>query len=61
MQLYDPKREYKKHKSEINASIQKILDHGIFIMVREVKELENKLSEYVGVKHCIGVSMEPML
>ena len=56
MQMYDPKREYKNHKSEINTSIQNVLDHGIFINGPEVKELENKLSEYIGVKHCIGVS-----
>ena len=56
MQMYDPKREYKTHKSEINTSIQNVLDHGIFINGPEVKELENKLSEYVNVKHCIGVS-----
>jgi dTDP-4-amino-4,6-dideoxygalactose transaminase len=30
------------------------LDHGNYIMGPEVEELETKLAEYVGVKHCIS-------
>ena len=56
LQMYDPTREYKYHKKEIDESIQNVLNHGLFINGPEVKELESKLSEYVGVKHCIGVS-----
>lgn len=50
------KAEYQKRKEEINQAIQKVLDHSIFIEGPEVKELEIKLSEYVGVKHCITVA-----
>ena len=56
IQMYDPKREYKKNKEEIDTAIHKVLDHGIFINGPEVKELENKLTEFVGVKHAIAVS-----
>ena len=56
IQMYDPKREYQSHKKEIDEGIQNVLDHGIFINGPEVKELEEKLTKYVGVKHAIGVS-----
>ena len=56
IQMYDPKREYKTHKPEIDAAIHQVLDHGIFINGPEVAKLEQTLSEYVGVKHAIGVS-----
>lgn len=56
IQMYDPKREYQSHKKDIDEGIQKVLDHGIFINGPEVKELEEKLSKYVDVKHAIGVS-----
>jgi UDP-2-acetamido-2-deoxy-ribo-hexuluronate aminotransferase len=56
IQMYDPKREYKMHKSEIDNSIQTVLNHGLFIDGPEVKELESKLANYVGTKYCIAVS-----
>ena len=56
LQMYDPKREYQTHKQEIDAAIQGVLDHGLFINGPEVKELEKKLCDYTGSKHAIGVS-----
>jgi UDP-2-acetamido-2-deoxy-ribo-hexuluronate aminotransferase len=56
IQMYDPKREYKTHKKDIDESIHRVLDHGIFINGPEVKELEPKLSEFSGAKHAISVS-----
>jgi UDP-2-acetamido-2-deoxy-ribo-hexuluronate aminotransferase len=41
-------------KKEIDARISSVLAHGNYIMGPEVKELEAKLAEYVGVKHAIG-------
>ena len=46
----------KSLREEINRRIKLVLDHGKFILGPEVKELEKKLAEYVGVKHCISVS-----
>jgi dTDP-4-amino-4,6-dideoxygalactose transaminase len=54
--LLDLKRQYASIKPEIGHAIQKVLDHGMFIMGPEVKELEQKLAEYCGVKHGIGVA-----
>ena len=56
IQMYDPKREYRSNKEDIDSAIQTVLNHGLFINGPEVKELESSLAEYVGVKHCIGVS-----
>ena len=56
IQMYDPKRDYQLHKTNIDNAIHKVLDHGFFIKGPEVKELEKKLAQYVGVKHCIAVS-----
>lgn len=48
--------QQQKIRSEIDLSIQNVLDHGCYILGPEVKEFENKLADFVGVKHCIGVS-----
>ncbi len=54
--MYDPKREYNAHKEEIDNAIHNVLNHGLFINGPEIKELENKLSNYLGVNHSICVS-----
>lgn len=54
--MYDPTREFNFHKNEIEKSINNVLNHGNFINGNEIKELEDKLKDYVGVKHCICVS-----
>lgn len=48
--------QYNHLKDEINEGIQKVLNHGGFILGPEVKMLEDQLSEYIGVKHCISCS-----
>jgi len=56
MQMYDPKREYKNHKNEIDDAIHVVLDHGIFINGPEIQHLEETLSKFMNVKHAITVS-----
>lgn len=53
MEFIDLHAQYLQLRDEINANIQKVLDHGKYIMGPEVFELEEQLAEYVGVKHCI--------
>lgn len=53
MQFIDLEAQYKHLKEKIDTRIHKVLDHGKYIMGPEVFELEAKLAEYVGVKHCI--------
>ena len=55
IQLHNLKAQYARLKDPINARIQKVLDHGQYIMGPEVAELEQRLAKFVGVKHCVGV------
>lgn len=52
----DLKTQYVELKQSIDGRIQKVLDHGQYIMGPEVAEMEQKLAAYVGVRHCISVS-----
>jgi len=54
MQFKDLKKQYQHLKTEIDAAIQEVLDEGNFINGRQVREFEEQLAEYVGVKHCIS-------
>lgn len=52
----DLKSQYAALQENIKNRINRVLEHGQYIMGPEVSELEQKLADYVGVKHCIGVS-----
>ena len=54
MQFRDLKAQYEALKPEIDAGIQDVINNTSFILGKQVTELENKLAEYVGVKHCVG-------
>jgi dTDP-4-amino-4,6-dideoxygalactose transaminase len=54
IQMLDLKLEYEYMKTDIDAAIAKCLDHQRWIFGPEVKELEDTIKEYLGVKHCIG-------
>lgn len=54
--MLDLKLEYEYMKKEIDSAIGRCLEHQQWILGPEVKELENKIAEYIGVKHCIGIS-----
>lgn len=41
-------------RPEIDKAIQRVLDHGLYIMGPEVGELEKRLSQFCGVKHSIS-------
>ncbi|MGI9258387.1 MAG: DegT/DnrJ/EryC1/StrS family aminotransferase [Gammaproteobacteria bacterium] len=56
MEFVDLKTQYRLLKGPINQRIQAVLEHGRFVLGPEVVELEAKLAEFVGVKHCIAVS-----
>ena len=53
MEFCDLKSQYKRLKIEIDKGIQRVLDHGQFILGPEVAELEEKLVSYTGAKFCI--------
>lgn len=49
----DLKTQQVRIKSQLNAAIQRVLDHGQYILGPEVAELEERLAAYTGAKHCI--------
>lgn len=53
MQFRDLSKQYEVLKDQINAAMIHVASSAHFINGIEVKELENGLAEYVGVKHCI--------
>lgn len=53
MQFIDLQAQYQHLKERIDQRIETVLNHGKYIMGPEVQELEQKLAEYVGVKHAI--------
>lgn len=52
----DLKAQQERIKPDLDRRIQKVLAHGQYIMGPEVYELEEKLADYVGVRHCITVA-----
>jgi dTDP-4-amino-4,6-dideoxygalactose transaminase len=54
MQFIDLAAQQKRIKDKIDANIAAVLGHGKYIMGPEVGKLENRLADYVGVKHAIG-------
>jgi len=52
--MLDLKLEYEYMKKDIDAALQKCLDHQRWIFGPEVKELEDRIAQYMGTKHCIG-------
>jgi UDP-2-acetamido-2-deoxy-ribo-hexuluronate aminotransferase len=56
MQFIDLKAQYAALKERIDERIQRVLDHGQYIMGPEVEELETALAAYTGARHCITVA-----
>jgi UDP-2-acetamido-2-deoxy-ribo-hexuluronate aminotransferase len=56
MQFIDLKAQYAALKPGIDARIQRVLDHGQYILGPEVKELEDRLAAFTGSRHCITVA-----
>ena len=53
MQFRDLQKQYEVLKPQIDAAVQKVCAQANYISGQEVKELEQQLADYVGVKHCI--------
>lgn len=50
------KAQYAALRESINARMQKVLDHGQYILGPEVAEMEEKLAAFTGVRHCVSVA-----
>ena len=56
MDFIDLKSQQQRIKSQIDANMARVLEHGAYIMGPEVAELERRLADYVGCRHAIGVA-----
>ncbi|HEV2489272.1 MAG TPA: DegT/DnrJ/EryC1/StrS family aminotransferase [Candidatus Acidoferrales bacterium] len=52
----DPRKHYKDLKSELDSAIQDCLSRGDLIDRRQLREFEEHLAAFVGVKYAVGVS-----
>ncbi len=56
MQFIDLGFQQRRVREKIKARVKAVFDHGQYILGPEVKELEERLAAYVGVKHAIACS-----
>ena len=54
MEFRDLNRQYEQLKTEIDAGIDAVIRSSHYISGPQVRELEEQLAAYVGVKHCIS-------
>ena len=56
MQFIDLISQKNRIRTSLMQRIEAIVDHGQYIMGPEVLELERRLADYVGTKHCVSCS-----
>jgi UDP-2-acetamido-2-deoxy-ribo-hexuluronate aminotransferase len=56
MQFIDLQQQYRRHQTEVDARMKRVLEHGQYIMGPEIAELETALASYVAAKHAITVA-----
>ena len=56
MQYIDLKKQFEVVGQSVRNNIDTVFEHGQYVLGPEVKAFEQLASEFVGVKHCIGVS-----
>ena len=54
MQFRDLKAQYRHLEKDILANVREVMEGANFILGEHVNELEQKLADFVGVKHCIS-------
>jgi UDP-2-acetamido-2-deoxy-ribo-hexuluronate aminotransferase len=54
--LFDLQRQRVRLGEAVRSRIERVLQHGQFILGPEVEELEHRLAAYAGTRHAIGVS-----
>ena len=54
MQFIDLKAQYNRLKADIDQRVLNVLNHGAYVFGPEIAEMEKKLAEIAGVKHCLS-------
>ncbi len=57
MEFRDLKQQYQVLREEMDRAVLSAMAGGAYIMGPQVKELEKQLADYVGVKHCLTLSL----
>ncbi len=53
--LFDLTRQYKELRNEMIKKIDETISSGVVIMGQNVEEIEEKIANYIGVKHAVAV------
>lgn len=56
MKFIDLQAQYQVMRPEIDAAIQRVIDHGQFVLGPEVSAVEERLADMVSVPHCVTVN-----
>jgi UDP-2-acetamido-2-deoxy-ribo-hexuluronate aminotransferase len=56
MEFINLKAQYQALKNEIDQNIQRVLDHGQYILGPEVEQMEKELEKFTGSDHCVSVA-----
>src|SRR3989338_2225171 len=56
VRFVNPERQYQQHREEYLATIGDVLSRGDLIDRKDLKEFEERLAQYVGVKFAVGVN-----
>lgn len=48
--------QYQSIKSDVDDAMQRVLDDASFILGKTVDEFETQFAQFVGTKHCVGLS-----
>src|ERR1700678_766050 len=52
----DPRANYLAHKVELDSAIERVLDHGSYILGPEVEAFEREFAAWLGVRHVVSVA-----
>ncbi len=53
VRLFDTRLNYRRYQAEMDAALQDVLECGDFEMGRAVRQFEDELAAYCGVRHCV--------
>jgi len=56
IKFFDPLRQYKSIKGEINDAISSVLKGGRYVLAENVEAFEREFADYLGVRYAVGVA-----